>query len=51
MAWLRYELNAIALTLMQTETIRTTKHGQIRNKQPGVRGEIKFVRNLLGVTV
>ena len=41
-------LRSAKVTLMAIETIRTIKHGHISNKQPGVRGEIDFVRDLFG---
>ena len=42
-------LRAAKATITAIETIRTIKHGHILNKQPGVRGEIDFVRNLFQV--
>jgi len=39
-------LRSAKATLMAIETIRTIKNGHIQNAQPGVRGEIDFVRNL-----
>jgi IS6 family transposase len=43
-------LRSAKATLMAIETIRTIKNGHIENRQPGVRGEIDFVRNLFRST-
>ncbi len=41
-------LRAEKATIMTVEMILPAKHGHILHKQPGVRGDIRFVRNLLG---
>lgn len=39
-------LSSAKATIMAIKTIRTIKNGHIENDQPGVQGEIDFVRNL-----
>ncbi|MEP4525897.1 MAG: DDE-type integrase/transposase/recombinase, partial [Paracoccaceae bacterium] len=39
-------LRTAKATLSGIETIRTIKRGHIHHKEPGVRGEIKFIREL-----
>jgi len=42
-------LRCAKATLQGMETIRTIKNGHIQNRQPRVRGEVAFVRQLFGL--
>ncbi|MFG6638232.1 hypothetical protein ACGYJ8_20260, partial [Sulfitobacter sp. 1A12126] len=41
-----WDMTSAKATLSGIETIRTIKRGNIHHKQPGVRGEIKFISQL-----
>jgi len=40
---------AAKATLSGIEAIRTIKHGHVHGKEPGVKGEIRFVESLFGL--
>ncbi|MEO9517082.1 MAG: IS6 family transposase [Paracoccaceae bacterium] len=44
-------LRCAKATLQGMETIRTIKNGHIQNRQPGVQGEVAFVRRLFDLAV
>jgi IS6 family transposase len=42
-------LSSAKATLGGIDAIRTSKHGHVHDKQPGVAGEIRFMKGLFGL--